>query len=429
MRKSWHRLAAGAAAVLSLSLVLSACSGIKKEEAGSAESGDGKSITLRIMWWGSQARHDATLKALDLYSEKNPGITFEPEYQSFDGYQDKLSTQSAGKNTPDIFQMDAAWFNDWASSGRLEDLSSIPADHIDKALLETGTYQGKLYAMPLGNNAWGMVYNKTMMDSLGVQPPKTWDEFFAMARDLKPKLAKDQYLTRDLTADGAFYMSYQLGMGKGFSMSKDGKFHYDEATWKDWMNKWAELRKDNLVTPPDVTVSDKAQDAQMDLLIQEKILLRGAHAAEFGGTDALKPGVMALTTQPRGTQAGGWLKASMYWSVSPNSQYKEEAKKFIDWFVNSEEAGEILGTSRGIPVNKTVADALQPKFTDVDKSSLGLINEVSKDGAAFDPGPGNKGGWANFTKEYDNITQSIMFGKISIDEGWDQIVKLSKSLE
>lgn len=177
MRKSWHRLASGAAAVLSLSLVLSACSGIKKEEAGSAEPADGKSITLRIMWWGSQARHDATLKALDLYSEKHPGITFEPEYQSFDGYQDKLSTQSAGKNTPDIFQMDAAWFNDWASSGRLEDLSSIPTDHIDKALLETGTYQGKLYAMPLGNNAWGMVYNKTMMDSLGVQPPKTWDEF------------------------------------------------------------------------------------------------------------------------------------------------------------------------------------------------------------------------------------------------------------
>lgn len=429
MRKRTRRLFAGLTVPLMLALILSSCSGVKEESAGTVDKGSGKPISLRIMWWGSQARHDATLKALDLYTKNNPGITFEPEFQAFDGYQDKLSTQSAGKNTPDIFQMDAAWFNDWASSGRLEDLSSIPVTNIDKPLLETGSYENKLFAMPLGNNAWGMVYNKTIMDSLGVKPPETWDEFFAMARELKPKLAKDQYLSRDLTADGASYMTYQLSMGKGFSMSKDGKFHYDESTWKDWMNKWAELRKDHLVSPPDVTVSDKGQDAQMDLLIQEKILLRGAHAAEFGGTDALKPGVMALTTQPRGSQAGGWLKASMYWSVSPNSKYKEEAKKFIDWFVNSDEAGAILGTSRGIPVSKTVTAALEPKFTEVDKSALGLIDQVSKDGTAFDPGPGNKGGWANFSKEYDNITQSIMFGKIGINEGWDQIVKQSKSLK
>ncbi|MFC5652051.1 ABC transporter substrate-binding protein [Paenibacillus solisilvae] len=428
MKKRTRRLAAGLMVPLMLALALCACSGVKEENAGEVEGGGSKPITLRIMWWGSQARHDATLKALDQYTKNNPGVTFEPEFQSFDGYQDKLSTQSAGKNTPDIFQMDAAWFNDWASSGRLEDLSSIPAANIEKSLLETGTYENKLYAMPLGNNAWGMVYNKTIMDSLGVKPPETWDEFFAMARDLKPKLAKDQYLSRDLTADGASYMSYQLSMGKGFSMSKDGKFHYDETTWKEWMNKWAELRKDHLVSPPDVTVSDKGQDAQMDLLIQEKILLRGAHAAEFGGFDALKPGVLALTTQPRGTVAGGWLKASMYWSVSPNSKYKEEAKKFIDWFVNSDEAGAILSTSRGIPVSKTVASSLKPKFTDVDKSALGLIDQVSKDGVPFDPGPGSKGGWANFSKEYDNITQSIMFGKLGIDEGWDQIVELSKNL-
>ncbi len=423
-----RRLAAGFMIPLLMGLSLSACSGVKQEEAGTTDGGSGKAVKLRIMWWGSQARHDATLKALDQYAKTHPGVTFEPEYQSFDGYQDKLSTMSAGKNTPDLFQMDAAWFNDWASSGRLEDLSSVPAADIDKSLLETGTYEGKLFAMPLGNNAWGMVYNKTMMDSLGIKPPSTWEEFFTMARDIKPKLAKDQYLSKDMTADGAFYMSYQLSMGKGYSLSKDGKFHYDEATWKDWMNKWAALRKDKIVAPPDVTVSDKGQDAQMDLLVQKKILLKGSHAAEFGGFDALMPGDLALTALPRGTQASGWLKASMYWSVSPTSKHKEEAKKFIDWFVNSEEAAAILGTSRGIPVSKTVVDALQQKFTAVDKSALGLIETVSKDGAAFDPGPGSKGGWANFTKEYDNIVQSILFGKISIDEGWKQVVGLSKEL-
>jgi multiple sugar transport system substrate-binding protein len=103
---------------------LAAC-GVKNEEqtAPTAPSGKDNStvagqtpVKLRILWWGSQARHDVTLKVLDLYTVKHPNVTFEPEYQGFDGYLDKLSTQAAAKNAPDVFQMDAAWFNDWASS-------------------------------------------------------------------------------------------------------------------------------------------------------------------------------------------------------------------------------------------------------------------------------------------------------------------------
>ena len=38
---------------------------------------------LRIMWWGSQTRHDRTLAVLDLYTEQT-GVAFEPEFYGFD---------------------------------------------------------------------------------------------------------------------------------------------------------------------------------------------------------------------------------------------------------------------------------------------------------------------------------------------------------
>lgn len=422
--------------LLALCLGLTAAACGEKDDASDAGNtgagaGGGKApVKLRIMWWGSQFRHDVTLKALDLYTQKNPNVTFEPEYQGFDGYQDKISTMSAAKNTPDIFQMDAAWLNDWASTNRLLDLSvGINVNDIDSALLETGKYKGKLYGLPLGNNAWGMVYNKTVFDKLGVQPPKTWDELFQMAKDLKSKLAKDQYLIKDMTSDSSFYASYQLSKGKGFPQTADGKFNYDKDTWLEWMNRWAELRKGGFVTPPDVTVSDKNFDVQLDLLGQEKILIKGSHAAEFGGFDALKPGSFALAPIPRGEKASGWLKASMYWSISPESNYKDEAKKFLDWFVNDPEAADILGTSRGTPVSKKVLASLEPKFNAVDKMGVDLINKVAADGNVFDPGPGNKGGWAKFNKEYANIVQQIMFDKISPDKAWEEVVALSKDLD
>ena len=58
-----------AIALIVLCLVSPLFAGGSKEEASS----DGK-IELRISWWGSNSRHEATLKALDLYMEKNPNL-------------------------------------------------------------------------------------------------------------------------------------------------------------------------------------------------------------------------------------------------------------------------------------------------------------------------------------------------------------------
>ena len=38
-----------------------------------AEGGD----TLVFTWWGNQTRNERTTAALDLYSEQNPGVTFD----------------------------------------------------------------------------------------------------------------------------------------------------------------------------------------------------------------------------------------------------------------------------------------------------------------------------------------------------------------
>ncbi len=63
-------------------------------------------IGLRIMWWGSKSRHDRTIKVLEMYQEKNPGVKFTYEFAGFTEYYTRLATQAAGDNLPDIIQQD-----------------------------------------------------------------------------------------------------------------------------------------------------------------------------------------------------------------------------------------------------------------------------------------------------------------------------------
>jgi len=59
---------------------------------------------LRIMWWGSQVRHDRTLQVIELF-EKETGIKMEPEFYGFDDYISKLNILIAANDAPDIMQM------------------------------------------------------------------------------------------------------------------------------------------------------------------------------------------------------------------------------------------------------------------------------------------------------------------------------------
>ena len=84
----------------------------ENENAGVTKPEDGKPVTLRFMWWGGDTRHAATLNAIERYTELHPNVTIEGEYQGYDGYQQKLMTQIASGNEPDIIQLDYIWFPD-----------------------------------------------------------------------------------------------------------------------------------------------------------------------------------------------------------------------------------------------------------------------------------------------------------------------------
>src|SRR5699024_12636862 len=72
-----------------------------------------------------------------------------------------------------------------------------------------------------------------------------------------------------------------------------------------------------------------------------------------------------------------YLKPAMLWSISESSEYKEEAARFINFFVNTLEVYEIGGSDRGVPSKEDIRDSLSADINEIDKKVYDYIDLVT----------------------------------------------------
>ncbi|WP_274653432.1 ABC transporter substrate-binding protein [Paenibacillus humicola] len=435
MNKRKHRmLVKGGVLLAAAALALTGCSSGGKSGAQTGDSGEGsgnsgaKGAKLSIMWWGADDRHQATLKALDLYTEQHPEISFTPEYLSWDGYWSKLTTLAASKSMTDVLQMDGAYIQDYASRGTLEDLSDIDfSGIIDQKIIDSVKIGGKLYGVPLSLNGQGYAFNKADLAAAGVTLPHkdwTWDDFWNFAKEARQKLPKDKYPISDASNGWDSYQYYQTAMGKGPVISPDGKkLNIDKDLWYTFNNMYAQFRKDGVVPSPDEQGAFVENDPKADPMASGKVMTRGATVASVSVLETLMPGKVGVVNIPVGPAGGGWAQPTIFLSVSANSKHKEEAKAFLKWFVSDKEAGQTLGLTRGIPVNDTIYKELEPNLQPKDKIGKELMDVVSDKALPFYPAPP---GWSEWVQAYQNEMDAVRYGQETLDQAYNNIVKLGQ---
>src|SRR5699024_3663610 len=72
---------------------------------GGGEEGSG-STAIRRAWWGNPTRDEMTEQVVEAYAEVDDSVTISTEPGEWNGYWDKLATQTAGGDLPDVIQMD-----------------------------------------------------------------------------------------------------------------------------------------------------------------------------------------------------------------------------------------------------------------------------------------------------------------------------------
>nr|WP_249777738.1 ABC transporter substrate-binding protein [Paenalkalicoccus suaedae] len=147
-------------------------------------AGDGEQVTLTYAR-GLDAT-GATEVLIEAFEEQNPNITVEFREMPADtgASRDQYVTEfSAGDNSIDVFDADVIWPAEFAQAGYVYELDRfIERDGIDmseyfEGTVDSGTFDGRLWAMPKFTDAGLLYYRSDIVDT----PPATWDELIEMA--------------------------------------------------------------------------------------------------------------------------------------------------------------------------------------------------------------------------------------------------------
>ncbi|ETI70218.1 ABC transporter substrate-binding protein [Neobacillus vireti] len=192
MKKRWLSLVS---LLLVFSFIISGCS----SSTSTKDKDDKKAAKLEIFSWWTGAGEEDGLKALiKLFKEKYPNVPVEnAAVAGGAGTNAKavLASRMQGNDPPATFQVHGgAELNaGWVAAGKMEPLNDLYEkegwkDKFPQSLIDMVSKDGNIYSVPVnihrGNVIW---YNKKIFADNGLTPPKTFDEFFAVADKLKTK--------------------------------------------------------------------------------------------------------------------------------------------------------------------------------------------------------------------------------------------------
>lgn len=304
--------------------------------------------------------------------------------ESTDGgsYWDKVATQVAANDMPDVIQMDEKDISEYGKRGALMDLSSINTADFAEGTVELGKVGEKLVGINIGVNAPALVANPKVFADAGVEMPDdatwTWDDFHKVAKQISEKGNGQTWGSVNVMSVDSTLKAWLRQHGKE-QWTADGQGYEaaDVASFYAWGKS---LPDDGTFPPASVTSEDEGKALDQTLIAQSKVGMGTLWSNQINAMDKASGQDMALLRLPSQTgqakDAGLWYKASMYWSASARTKNADEVKKFIDYLSNSTEAGAILGTERGLPPNLKVREAISEKFSASDKKVVAFMEKI-----------------------------------------------------
>jgi multiple sugar transport system substrate-binding protein len=399
--------------------------------AAQSASPGGAPVELRVAWWGSQDRHNRTIKAIELFQKKYPNIKVTYEFAGWGDYWPKMTTQAAGRNLPDVMQQDYAYIGEWSSRGLLAPLDdyvksgTIDTRDVAESALKGGIVNGKLVAVNLGSNSQCWVLDVDAFKKAGVElpPPNwTWADFEKTATALHQKLGI--WGMGSGVWDNQIWGALYLSAGQWRYTADGSRIGYEsDKPLVDHFNMLLRLQKANVLISRADELASHYQETSVELA---PIVSRKAAMAYFwsnqivavwkaGGGDERNLVLAPLPRVPGGKSAN-FIKPSQFFSVTSQAKQPKEAAMFIDFFTNSIEANDVLLAERGVPISAKVRKALMPKLGRSQAEMFAYLDRVSKDVQPIPPAdpPGHKDIVNNVFDP--QVVEPVAYGRLEPDK-------------
>ncbi|MHA6732042.1 ABC transporter substrate-binding protein [Devosia sp. A369] len=380
---------------------------------------------LRVAWWGGDARQVQTNAALTLISEgKLADVTYIGESQGRAQYLERLATQLAGGNAPDLVQTaapDIQQFHQlfldltpYIESGAL-DVSGI-----DKAMLDTqGMVDGKIVGIPFSVQAYTVLANKTAFDTYKVSLPTswTWEEYGKVAQAISDASGGAMKGSADESSIDFVYESwFQTRAGKTM-WNADGTRNDAVEDLQAWFEYWAALRETGAVVSADVQASRVWGDNTTSIVVTGKGALESFVSSGTGSYQGLMTELVVPLPLPNDGHASNSITAGTLFSIPASTQHADQAVATLNLMLNDPEAAAVLGMTRGSPGTAAARDAVAATLDDADplKTVVQFDSAVAAgETGAIRPAPA---GSSDASSLFTRIGQQVAFGQLSPADG------------
>lgn len=343
-RRSLFRATGFGALAISSSSLLAACA--------PTGGGDGKSLdfwqfygpapTGTVQGTSTTAQADWFTKNVKSWNKNNDvqvNLTYVPTSNYLSG--DKLATQFASGDGPDIFIVSSALYLEYYNAGVMLDLTpylskEAIADFEAGGVMGARMNDGKIYGLPLESEPLLMFFGHEAFEKAGLSEgdiPETWDQLLDVADKLTGAGRYGQLWETTPGALQNFEWAPFMWQG-GSDAVVNGKAAFDSKGTIDALNFWQESieRKVSPRTVKNGSSGDILGNLAsgycgMQQMVSSVISILNANAPDF------RYGTFKLPRPSGGeywTTSGGWAAV-----VNKNGKNPEAAAKFVTWLLAS----------------------------------------------------------------------------------------------
>ncbi len=387
---------------------------------------------IRFSWWGGSERHEATLAAIRLFEERNPGVTVKAEYMGWDGYLERLTMQLGSMSEPDLMQIDWAWLAMFSKDGNgFFDLNTGPdaqtlKDEFEQHWRDSGSVLGKLNALPVTFTAIVFLYRRDMWEKVGIPYPETWDDLLAAGKTFKEKLGPEYY-PLDNFVDEIIYITH------AYILQKTGKQYLNPdkpevALTKDelmeWLGFYRKLIDNGVLMDPQqrASIGGRYSDEFVQFIDG-----RWAGSSTWDGSlvnrlSTVNPSDYDIGPFPtlRDAKSSGRVgRPGMLFAVSKNSKNINIASRLATFLLSDPDSVKLLKSTRGPLLTKTGYKTL------IDENLIAPINQVAiaqiNATQCYTPNPYfEHARTLNLLRE---VFEGVGYGTVSIEDGATRLLE------
>jgi multiple sugar transport system substrate-binding protein len=384
-----------------------------------SSGGEGGSGPVRIYWWGGDLRQTMTQEALDLFTAQNAEVTVEPEYSEWTGYWDKLATQTAGGDMPDLLQMDESYIDSYGARGALLDLETLTdvldLSAMDAKVLDTGRLaDGTLVGAPLGIGIFSVGVNLDLLESAGIEAPDdtawTWEDLRETAAAVSEWGADQGVTGLDGFGQGAAELGAWARQSGQQLFPREDESLIDLEAITAFLEYAKSLIDEGAAPGVDAQIEDTGAGVEQGRFGTGRSAFHFQFHTQVQTFQSASGAAMTLLRLPARTSGDHQMvnKASMYWSIAATSDVAESAGTLMGYLLTDPEAAKVLRIERGVTAFPEVQSAIEGELDEIERICLDFARDMQ---AEVSPAPlVTPADAVGFGEEFTRISQQFYFG-------------------